>query len=391
MATLGKIGGAEPSTLTFELRTVTFNQNSTTMHAEVLVLGDPDTTNALAAVVNTTPGSTAWGLVTRSIIAAGNSSVTVAAVGAGVRMNIGSTAADNAVVVSGNSTVAPLAGSVWSIQGNSTVAPLAGSTWNTRSLSSSKADFLATVYQSTAADLNVTVAGYSTIVTIAAIAAGAGRLNIGSTAADNAVLISGNSTAQCIQVTNPWTIAGNSTVAPLAGSTWATRPIQSSQADLRMTAYQSTAADLNVTVAGYSTIVSANIVMQSSVAPSSASSGVIVRQVIDVITSFASTSALASTSVEVASSVAAVRIYVVGYSITSTNQTPAHWGFFSSNATLLWPLTLAAISSGVTGVNLAVSAPAYLFRTTAAEALNFKSAGTTVAGVQMGVSYFKAP
>jgi hypothetical protein len=96
--------------------------------------------------------------------------------------------------------------------------------------------------------------------------------------------------------------------------------------------------------------------------------------------------------VEVQSSGANLRTYVTAYSITSTNQTPAHWGFFSSNGTLLWPLTLAALSSGVAGANLAVSAPAYLFRTAgASDALNFKTAGSTVAGVQLGVSYFRAP
>jgi hypothetical protein len=58
----------------------------------------------------------------------------------------------------------------------------------------------------------------------------------------------------------------------------------------------------------------------------------------------------------------------------------------------LWPLTLAALSSAVAGANLAVAAPGYLFRTAgASDALNFKTAGTTCAGVQLGVSYFRAP
>ena len=70
------------------------------------------------------------------------------------------------------------------------------------------------------------------------------------------------------------------------------------------------------------------------------------RQVIDGITTFASTSALATTSAAVQSSGAALRIYVTAYTITSTNQTAAHWGFFSSNATLLWPVTLPSTGSG---------------------------------------------
>ena len=52
---------------------------------------------------------------------------------------------------------------------------------------------------------------------------------------------------------------------------------------------------------------------------------------------------------------------------------------------------LDAIVGGVTGMQMAVSAPAYLFRTNAAEALNFKTQGSTVSGVQLGLSYFLAP
>jgi hypothetical protein len=145
-----------------------------------------------------------------------------------------------------------------------------------------------------------------------------------------------------------------------------------------------------VTIAGNSTV-SIGTNLQSTAAPSSGSSGLIVRQVVDVINTAVSTSALATTSVSIISSVASIRHYITAYSITSTNQTPAHWGFFSSNGTQLWALTLAALSSGVAGANLAVGAPAYLFRTEAQAALNFKSAGSTVAGVQLSVSYYSAP
>src|SRR6185295_10074504 len=148
MATFGSIQGAEPSTVTFELRTVKINQISTLMHQEIMSLGDPDTSNAIAAVLNAVPASTAWGLVTREA----------------------------------GGTLSSLGGIVV-IQGNSTVAPLAGSTWNVRPV------------QSSAADLQMTAT----------------------------------------QGTNPWTIAGNSTVFPGAGSTWNVRPIQSSAGDLQAT------------------------------------------------------------------------------------------------------------------------------------------------------------
>lgn len=220
------------------------------------------------------------------------------------------------------------------------------------------------VHQSSAADLNVTVAGYSTTANISSVAGKVAVVN--SSAADFNVTVAGYSTTV--------------NVSSIAGAVI----VRSSAADHLVTVYQSTASALLMTAT-----IGTNL--QSTAAPSSGSSGLVVRQVIDAIATFASTSALASTTVAVVSTTAGIRAYVTAYTITSTNQTPAHWGFFSSNANLLWPITLAALSSGVAGANLAVSAPGYLFRTNVAEALNFKTAGSTVSGVQMGVSYFLAP
>jgi hypothetical protein len=246
--------------------------------------------------------------------AAGSTVVTVST--GSVRVHQ-STAADLQATVAQASTV-------WAVQVGGYVAPSTIVTVSTGSVR---------VHQSSAADLNVTVAGYSTTVNVSSVAG---------------VVI-----------------------------------VRSSAANAFVTAYQSTAADFLVTAT-----IGANL--QSTVAPSSGSSGLVVRQVVDVVDTFASTSALASTTVEVQSSAASLRSYVTAYTITSTNQTPAHWGFFTSN-TLLWPLTIASISSAVSGANLAVSPPGYLFRTGAGEALNFKTAGSTSAGVQLGVSFFRAP
>lgn len=320
MATFNHIGGAEPSTVTFKLATVTQTRNSSVMHQEIMALGDPDSSLALAAVLNAIPASSVWGLVVRPV---GNSSIQ-----------------GNCTVVQGTSP--------WVIAGNSSVAQ-ASTVWEAQITNQVRVS--------------------------------------NSTAADLLVQISGNSTA---------IIQGNSTVAPLAGSTWNTRPIQSSAGDLQMTATPAAGSTWNVrpvqsSAADHQVTATIGTNLQSSVMPSSGSSGLIVRQVIDGIATFASTSALATTSAAVTSSAANLRSYVTAYTITSTNQTPAHWGFYSSNATLLWPMTIAALSSGVAGANLASAAPAYLFRTAAGEALNFKTAGSTVAGVQMGVSYFTAP
>lgn len=406
MASFSHISGQEPSTISFKVATVVQTRNSSAMHQEILAIGDPDTTNAIAAVLNTAPASTAWALAVREV-----------STGPYVISSVG-----GVVTIAGNSTVAPLAGSTWAVRpvqssqgdlrvtayqstaadfnvtavqgtspwvvsGASTVAPVAGSTWATRPIQSSQGDLRMTAYQSTAADLNVTVAGYSTTVNVsslggAVIVRSSAASLLGtvyqSTAADLQATVTQASTTWAVQLSQYSTTVN---VSSLGGAVI----VRSSAANALGTVYQSTAADLLATVT-----IGTNL--QSSVMPSSGSSGLVVRQAIDVQNVFASTSALATTSVEVQSSGANLRTYVTAYSITTTNQTAAHWGFFSSNGTLLWPLTLAAISSAVSGVNLAVAAPGYIFRTAgASDALNFKTGGSTVAGVQMGVSYFRAP
>jgi hypothetical protein len=415
MPTFNHIGGAEPSTLTFKLATVSQTRNSSVMHQEIMALGDPDTSNAIAAILNTAPASTAWALATRPV---------------GIQ------------TVQGNSTVFQ-GGSPWTIAGNSTVAPLAGSTWNTRPVQSSAADL----------QMTATQGGTWNITTVTAVSSVGGIVQIQG---NSTAVIQGNSTAF---QGGSWTVTvqGNSTVAPLAGSTWATRPIQSSAADLQMTAtpaagstwnvralnssaadlqatvtpvagstwatrpIQSSAADLQMTatpLAGstwntrtfcssradflatvYQSSASEFLVtatlgtnLQSSVAPSSGSSGLVVRQVVDAILTTSSTDAfgVGSTAFVIQSSGAGLRSYVTAYSILTTNAGPTKVAFFSS-ATMLWPVLLAAVSSAVSGVNLAVSAPAYLFRTQSAEALTLRTKGSSIAGWHVGVSYFRAP
>ncbi len=690
MATFNHIGGAEPSTLTFKLATVSQTRNSSVMHQEIMALGDPDTSNAIAAVLNTVPASTAWALAVRQV---GNSSI---------QGNSTVFQGTSPWVIAGNSTVAPLAGSTWAtrpiqssaadlqmtatqgtspwvISGNSTVfqgssawqaqvtnqvrvtnssaadfvVTVSGqsTTFNVSSLAgavivrSSKADALMTVYQSTAADLQATVtqastvwavqlSNYSTQVNVSSVAGvvtvtpnstawvksagfsvdssnylnvnasftGSTTVNVSSVSGvvsvmpnstlwassagfhfDSSGALQINGTFSASTTVNVSSLAGIVTVKAstganstdfisvrvtdgvnfqdpvpeyLANSSFALSTVVGGPFFLRASAaiptastadnlwqvpwatlngaqYAALVTDSGATVmdstntaikvnvvagaaggstqvsikemltssgaslldstntamrvnvvagaAGGSTIVTISTVQgvvavvpgsslasaafsmrvsdgstfltlavdythdaaltfssvtgamllargssalptavsadndavavwaslngainviqrdstggpaMSTAIPSSASAALPVRIVVDAITSFASTSALASTSVEVVSSGAGLRTYVTAYSITSTNQTPAQWGFFSSNATLLWPMTLAALSSGVAGANLAVAAPGYLFRTAAADALNFKTAGSTVATVQMGVSYYRAP
>lgn len=222
------------------------------------------------------------------------------------------------------------------------------------------------------------------------------RHNIGSTAADNAVTVS----VWGAGIVSSNVQAGNSsalTVRNVWSSTNADQPVKTDPTVRHNIG--STAADNAVNISGNSTVFQGGSPwvfsesMQSSLAPSSGSSGVIVRQVIDNILTTASTNAFAaSTSFVVQSSGAALRSYVTAYSILSTNAGPSRVKFYSSG-TMTWPVIFAAVSSAVSGANLAVSAPAYLFRSNAAEALTLQlgSGASTLAGFQVAVSYFRAP
>lgn len=446
--TFGNVGLAEPSTITKVVASVVIARGSTSEHQEILVIGDPQSSLGLARVIATAPTSTEFGQVVR--IASGPSS----AADLQVQISGNSTVLQGTSpwVIGGNSTVAPLAGSLWTIQGNSTVAPLAGSTWNVRALSSSKADFLATVSQSTAADLLMTATqgtnpwvmspNSTAFVKNAGLSVDSSNaLNVkldGSTVLTVQPLAGStfnvralNSSAGDFLVT----VSGNSTVAPLAGSTWNTRPIQSSAADLQMTAtplagstwnvraLQSSAADLQMTatpLAGStwntrclssSRADFLNTVYQSSasefkaqawsfsgigaaiesstraVGTNSTMTGLAVRSILPALLTTASSNVFASTAFTIATSNAATIQYVYAYSITTTNQTPTQISFYAGS-TLVWPIVLAAISSAMSGVNLAVTPPAYLFAGSTGAVMQLKTDGSTGLGYKAGVSYF---
>jgi hypothetical protein len=168
----------------------------------------------------------------------------------------------------------------------------------------------------------------STALTIGSIAAGAGRLNIGSTAADNAV------TAQ---------IRDSSGVSPnIIGS----RPSTGAQA----IAVRETLNDLQ-------------------------STGI-------------STAGQTSTNSAIISSVASLRHKVYAFSVTSTVVAMSTCRFQSSNAAKnLWDVVLGTGSSGITGMAMACAPPGWLFATAAGEALNFitPSSGPEF---HVSVSYF---
>lgn len=69
MATHDDVGLSQPaaSTITKRLDAISLDHNSTVVVREVMVLGSPETTNALTAVLNAAPVSTVWGAAVRLV------------------------------------------------------------------------------------------------------------------------------------------------------------------------------------------------------------------------------------------------------------------------------------------------------------------------------------
>lgn len=350
--TFGSINGEESATVTFKVETVTIDHNSTTVHREILVLGSPQSSNGLTAVVAAPPASTEFGAVVR--IASGPSSAgdllmrpvfSSTNTDNPVRAVLSSTAADNPVTVFG--TVA--------VTGYSTVVTVAN---QVRVTNSSALEFVVRpVFSSTSADNPV-------------------RAVLSSTAADNPVTVSGT-----VSVT------GYSTIVSVANQV---RVINSTAAEFVVRpVFASTATDNPVSAAQAGTwtmLIGTN--MQSTVAPAQASSGLMVREVIPDIKTVAST-ALTSTATVIASSNATTRGYLQGYSITSTHTSIIELAFYSGS-TMLWPIVLQAISSAISGANLIVPAPAHLCKAVVGRPLTLNTASTGVS-VRVGVSYWIAP
>lgn len=326
MATFKNIGIDEPTTIDLRVATVEINRGGTLELQEIVTLGDPESSAAIARVPTAAPESTMAALAVR--IVSGPSTAADAAFA--VQPVAGSTFATRPLQSSAadlQMTATPLAGSTWNVRPlqssaadlQMTATPLAGSTWNVRPL------------QSSAADLQMTA-------------------------------------------------------TPLAGSTWNVRPLQSSQGDLRATVYQSTATDF---------LVSANIrdssgtgFVGTTTRPSTGAQGLVVRPVLnDLQSTGRSTTGNGSTRETFVSSVAGQRIKVYAYSITSTVTTANTVAWYSSNANMIWPVVLQAVSSAISGANLAVSPPAWLFATDAANALTFGISGST-GTYHVGVSWF---
>ena len=122
--------------------------------------------------------------------------------------------------------------------------------------------------------------------------------------------------------------------------------------------------------------------------PTTGAQGLVVRTVLnDLLSTCFSTMGNNSTSSTIVSSAASVRHKVYAYSITSTAQAVNTLSFASSLANPIWHVQMQSVSSGITGANLAVTPPAWLFATEAASPLVFKITGTT-GTYHLSFSYF---
>lgn len=411
MAAFGEINGEEPTTVTFKLATVTQTWNSTVRHQEIVTLGGSESTLAIAQVRATDPASTEWALTVRQVGFVANSTIVTVSTGS-VRVHQ-STAADLNVTVAGY--VAP-----------STIVTV--STGSVR------------VHQSTAADLNVTVAGYvapSTTVTVngnqssnssvylpVRLTNGTAFLTPSQDYTDGSsghTNISGpaiafdngsNATMRIVSLTNGFPV--NIVAGSAAGSTLVTVR-QSTVGDLRAAVYQSTAADL-VTTARLQTSSGGNIGSTAPLAVFLADStgqalgasthyntsncqqyAPLVRPIIPICnsTTIVITSTHSTAIYPLISSVASLRHKVFAYFIGSTHTNPSTLIFCSSLSNSgfdHWHVNFGSGSSGITGANLALPPPGFIFAGISQNALNVKIEGgssvTSTVVARISIAWF---
>lgn len=479
MANFSNIGLQEPSTITNRVAAVTISRGSTAEQQEIMVLGDAESSNGLARILNVPPVSTDWGLVVRPV-------------GASTTVNVSSVG--GVVTVQQNSTV-------WAVQagqaGSWTVSVSGYSTTANISSVAGKVQ----VVNSSAADLNVTVAGYSTTANVSSVAgivavrpsdtnwassagfhfdsSGALQVNGGSAAGSTVATISrvqdssnvgiavGDSVNNAIRVNVVAGAAGGSTTVNVSSLAGDVRVVNSSAADLLATVSQastvwavqlsnysttinvssvagkvavvnSSAADLQVTAGQASTVWAvqaaqagswtvavsnpasttvnvsslagrvltdqnssvwvtqarlfdgASVALESSTKiPSSNANGLIVRPAISIPATYSASTTGQSSATTFFTSNATQRPYVFAYSVISTLAGPVNWSI-QKGSTRLWGGVLAAVSSAVSGANLAVSPPGFLFVGSTGRPLSF-NVETSNAGLNVSIAYWLCP
>jgi hypothetical protein len=335
MASFNDIGLSQPasSTITMKIATVTIDRNSTITHQEILSLGDPDSSAAVAAVTNAAPNSTRYGVNVRVI--GGPSTATDFA----VRALLPSTASDNPVTVSQGSTA-------FAVQ----VSTVAGAVV----VRSSAAAHLATVYQSTASDLVATIHGNQSSNSSEYLPV---RLTNGTAFLSASQDYQQDSTMTTTSVFGPTLMLRTGAEAPASTDSWEM---------------------VRGTTSGHLFV---------AVTPDP---GRTLESTTALVTSTHSTAIY-----PIISSAAGLRHKVYAYFVSSTHTNPSTIIFCSSASGSgfdHWHVGLGSGSSGITGANMAVPPPGFIFAGVAQNALNVKVEGgssvTATAVVRVSVSYF---
>lgn len=445
MASFNDIGLSQPasSTITMKIATVTIDRNGTNTHQEILSLGDPDSSGAIAAVTNAAPNSTRYGVNVR--IVGGPSTATDFA----VRALLPSTAGDNPVSASQASTTwitqcSSLGGRVLVDQNSTTWPVQVSSVAGAVIVRSTAADLKASVYQSTYTDLNANVrlsdrdqatqtvavlnatqpasTAYGMVVRLPAPITDstneALRVNVVAGAAGGSTLITvRQSTVGDLVVAAHGNQSSNSSVYLPVRLTNGTAFLSASQDYERDSTVASSAfgptlmlrtgapayasTDTWEAVRGSTTGSLYAALTTDSGASIMDSTARAVR-----VTAAAPSASLLSTTVLVTSthstaiypiisSAASVSHKVYAYFISSTHTNPSTIIFCSSASASgfdHWHVGLGSGSSGVTGANMAIAPPGFIFAGVSQNALNVKVEGgssvTATAVVRVSVSYF---
>jgi hypothetical protein len=322
--------------------------------------------------------------------AAGGSTIVTVSTGS-VRVHQ-STAADLNVTVAGYSTtanVSSVAGrvlvdqnsTVWPVQVSS-VAGIVLAQLADRDASTQVVAVLNAAPVSTTYGLVTRPVGYSTTVNVSSLA--------------GKVLVDQNSTvwvAQVSSVAGVVTAQQNSTVWAVQLSNYSTTAQVSSLAgrvlvDQNSTVWVVQVSSLAGAIVARMSDGAGNALESSTSAPSTGARGLFVRPVLGGLTSYSASTTGQSSLTTIVSSAAASKAFIYAYSITSTLGGPVEWGIYSGS-TRLWGGVLAATSSAISGVNLAVTPPGYLVSGSTGQALTFNVASSHT-GMNVSIAYWQS-
>jgi hypothetical protein len=390
MATHDDVGLSQPvaSTITKRLDAITLNINSTDVIREVMVIGDPESSVAIARASSVAPKSTDVGLNVRII--SGPSTATDFA----VRAILPSTATDNLVRAVQGFGISSAADRWIFAPSDTNFASSAGFHFT------SSGEMLASLPNLSKVgpgDTNfASSAGFhfdsSGSLQITGAAASTGPLALSSNS--GAFNSSNSSLYLAVRLTNgtAFTDAApfytHNSTGDFTGSTIASQPnlIRSGAAASGSTDHFYAQWGTS-NGAGYMTPADAagNAMWSSIIVPSTGSAMAVRDAQVAVSNYVASTALDQSTAETVASSNAATKPYVFAYSITSTKGSNYAVTFFDG-ATLRWVVN---VSSGYGGANLAVTPPAYLFAGSTGAKMQVQTASSlTAGGAAICVSYY---